>query len=202
MVVKVNQKRSKKAAKSHKSKNKASKSTRALKSRHVAAICAEINSKRGSNGRIPRGEMLRVFNEYKPIYSWLTIDIIKKGLKRSTVENLGNNNTAIISDITDLTETTDVTMNTNPIPPPASIGFVSDCLPSEEKATGRPKGTTVKASREKLESIEVMINSIVAEWKEKVDATTGRMPNHALDTLILKKRKNSISMMLKLANHW
>jgi hypothetical protein len=47
-----------------------------------------------------------------------------------------------------------------------------------------------------------MINSIVAEWKEKVDATTGRMPNHALDTLILKKRKNSISMMLKLANHW
>jgi len=42
--------------------------------------------------------MLRVFNEYKPIYSWLTINIIKKGLKRSTVENLGNNNSAIISD--------------------------------------------------------------------------------------------------------
>jgi hypothetical protein len=58
----------------------------ALKARHLESVCAEIESRRSAKGRIPRGEIARVFNENKPIYTWLTIDIIKKALKNVKAE--------------------------------------------------------------------------------------------------------------------
>jgi hypothetical protein len=59
------------------------KATKELKAHHLASVCAEIENLRGSNGRIPRGEVTKVYERYKPIYGWLTIDIIKKALKNS-----------------------------------------------------------------------------------------------------------------------
>lgn len=196
MAINNNKKGSKKAVKAKKDKAKFTKATRDLKSRHLAAVCAEINSRRGSNGRIPRGEMAKVFQEYKPIYSWLTIDIIKKGLNKSKLDPSIisiYNDTAVISDLTDTTTGTSAA-DISSFPPPASIGFVSNSNtsdPSENttKKIGRPKGTTVKASRERMERIEDMTNSIVMEWKEKVDQKTGRMPNKALDLLIEEKKQ-------------
>ena len=81
MVLKVIRKRTKKASKAA-NHDKSTKATRALKARHVASICAELESKRTSTGRIPRGEILRVFNVNKPVYTWLTMDIIKKRFKK------------------------------------------------------------------------------------------------------------------------
>jgi hypothetical protein len=69
------------------------------------------------------------------------------------------------------------------IPQPLSIGLVN-----ADKPIGRPKGTTLKASREKLERIEAMMNSIAAKWKDTVEESTGRMPKKKeLDKLIEKK---------------
>ena len=66
----------------------ATKAKRALKAKHVAFVCADIESHCGSNGRIPRGVMQRVFGEHKEIYTWLTIDLVKKGLKKETMRRL------------------------------------------------------------------------------------------------------------------
>jgi hypothetical protein len=85
MVKKATSKSGKKAAKgakNEKATKPCNKASKALKDRHLASVCAEIESKRTSKGRIPRGEVTKVFNEYKPIYSWLTIDIFKKALKK------------------------------------------------------------------------------------------------------------------------
>ncbi len=78
MVKKTTSKSGKKAAKGAKNMKAAkpgNKASKALKDRHLASVCAEIDSKRSSKGRIPKGEITKVFNDYKPIYSWLTIDI-------------------------------------------------------------------------------------------------------------------------------
>jgi hypothetical protein len=58
----------------------------ALKARHLESVCAEIESRRSAKGRISRGEITRVLNENKPIYTWLTIDIIRKALKNVNAE--------------------------------------------------------------------------------------------------------------------
>jgi hypothetical protein len=71
-----------KKAKAVKKNHAVSKATMALKADHLESVCAEIESRRSAKGRIPRGEITRVFNENKPIYTWLTIDIIKKALKK------------------------------------------------------------------------------------------------------------------------
>ncbi len=76
MVAKVTRKRTKKAARAKNSKS--TKATRALKARHVATICAEIERKRTDTGHIPRGKILRAFKEHKLIFTWLTMDILKK----------------------------------------------------------------------------------------------------------------------------
>ncbi len=83
MVVKLIRKRTK-TKKASKATNhaKSTKASRALKAHHVASICAEIESSRTSTGHIPRGEILRVFYINKPVYTWLTMDIIKKRLKK------------------------------------------------------------------------------------------------------------------------
>jgi hypothetical protein len=138
MVLKVIRKRSKKASKAA-NHDKSTKATRALKARHVASICAEIESKRTSTGHIPRGEILRVFNVNKPVYTWLTMDIIKKGLKKSKDTSNGTLDTTIISDLTNSTGTSCASDAPVLIPPPLCIGFVN-----ADKPIGRPKGTTLK----------------------------------------------------------
>jgi hypothetical protein len=56
-----------------------SKATQALEARHLSSVSAEIKSQRSkASGRIPRGEIAKVLKANKPIYTWLTIDIIKK----------------------------------------------------------------------------------------------------------------------------
>ena len=76
------------------------KGARALKARHLSAICAEIESQRcKTSGQIPRGEITKVLYANKPIYTWLTIDLIEKGLKKikSTI-------TGVLETIRGLTE--------------------------------------------------------------------------------------------------
>ena len=59
-----------------------SKATKELKARHLASVCAEIENLRSANGRIPKGEISNAYEKNKPIYAWLTIDIIKKCFKK------------------------------------------------------------------------------------------------------------------------
>jgi hypothetical protein len=73
-----------------------------LKARHIACLCSEIESKRSANGRISRGVIQKVVDDNKLIYTWLTVDILKKGLKKCTKSNSYNNVTTI-TDISDLT---------------------------------------------------------------------------------------------------
>ena len=60
----------------------AAKAKKGLKARHVAYVCADIESHRNSKGKIPWGIMQKVFNEHKEVVPWLTIDLVKKGLKK------------------------------------------------------------------------------------------------------------------------
>ena len=80
----------------------AAKAKRALKARHVAFVCAEIETHRGSNGRIPRGVMQRVFEEHKEIYPWMTVDLVKKGLTKTKKNEVVITETTI-SDLTNPT---------------------------------------------------------------------------------------------------
>ena len=58
------------------------KAIKELKARHLTSICAEIENLQSTNGRIPKGEISNAYEKNKPIYAWLTIDIIKKCLKK------------------------------------------------------------------------------------------------------------------------
>ncbi len=61
----------------------AARATRALKARHLASISGEIDCQRCKDtGRIPGGVILKVLNANKEIYTWLTIDLIRKALKK------------------------------------------------------------------------------------------------------------------------
>jgi hypothetical protein len=52
--------------------------TKALKARHIAFICAEINSKRLPNVHLRRGEIEKALKKHKLIIPWITIDLIIK----------------------------------------------------------------------------------------------------------------------------
>ena len=92
----------KRKAKNTKKEIASARKTRALKARHIAYICAEINSKRLPNGRLRRGELEKALKEHKPIIPWITIDLITKGLKK----DLRGSNTTITTTISDLTDFT------------------------------------------------------------------------------------------------
>ncbi len=111
------------------------KATRTLKARNLDSVCAEIESLRASNGQIPRVELMKVYEQNKAIYSWLTIDIIKKCLKKRR-ENPVTLDTTIISD---LTEDSGATPTDNPpnLPPPSFIGVNNDQI--SETVTEAPK---------------------------------------------------------------
>ena len=181
------------SASTSKSSIKVDKATRALKARHLDSVCAEIESLRASNGRIPRGELMKVNEQNKAIYSRLTIDIIKKCLKKRR-ENPVALDTTIISD---LTEDSGATPTDNPpnLPPPSLIGVnndqISDTVTEAPKRTGgRPKGATVCASREKEEQMSRLINEIASEWNEKVKVKPekGRMKKNELERFIEEKK--------------
>jgi hypothetical protein len=111
-----------KKGESSKKNHAVSKATMALKARHLESVCAEIESRRSAKGRIPRGEITRVFNANKPIYTWLTIDIIKKALKKC--KGRTNSNIETISDLSDATNASAGAVALPNIPPPCTIGFI------------------------------------------------------------------------------
>ena len=190
MVKKNSNKRAPKKASKAAKASATAKATRELKARHLASLCAEIESKRSASGRIPRGEISKVFNEQKPIYTWLTMDIIKKGLKRAKGSKTSVLDT-VMSDLTEDTGDFPALNDVSNIPPPSSIGF-SQPPPSpteiKNKKGGRPTGATLRASREKRQRQELLINDIATEWSEKVKLAEGRMKKNELDELINKKK--------------
>ena len=101
----------------------AARATRALKAHHLASICGEIDCQRCKDtGRIPRGVILKVLNANKEIYTWLTIDLIKKALKKFQGSVTGSLET--ISDLTDDSPMpNNVEQNASNVPPPSTIGF-------------------------------------------------------------------------------
>ena len=135
----------KKVAKAKKT-SAAEKAIKQRKDRHLESVCAEIESLRASNGRIPRGEVARVFNEYKPIYNWLTIDLVKKGLKKYK-DKVIVLDTVLISDLTSDTTASSELIPTA-LPPPSNVGFITP-LEIIAKKGGRPIGATINLSREK-----------------------------------------------------
>jgi hypothetical protein len=145
-------KATKKTVKAKQNSVASSKTARALRARHLQSICVEIESRRSSNGRVPRGEITKVLNENKSIYTWLTVDIIKKALK--TFKGKCNSNLeTVISDLADGTGNTGTTVVTDapPILPPSStIGFLNP--ETNKKKVGRPKGSSAQAARIELET--------------------------------------------------
>ncbi len=97
--------------------------TRALKARHLASICGEIDCQRCKDtGQMPRGVILKVLNANKEIYTWLTIDLIEKALKKFQGSVTGSLET--ISDlIDDSPMPNNVEQNASNVPPPSTIGF-------------------------------------------------------------------------------
>jgi len=81
----------KRKAKQSKEEVLLAKKTRILKARHIAFICAEINSKRLPNGRLRRGEINKALKEHKTVSPWITIDLIKKGLKKDYAQPVATN---------------------------------------------------------------------------------------------------------------
>ena len=157
----------KRKAKQSKEEVLLAKKTRILKARHIAFICAEINSKRLPNGRLRRGEINKALKEHKTVSPWITIDLIKKGLKKDYAQPVATN---IVSNISDLTGDTpnDVSPSTeeepNDTPPFPPITIAAADASSSSKKVGRPRGTTVKAIKERSLKDEVLVNEITTEW--------------------------------------
>ena len=183
----------------------AAKAKRVLKAKHVAYVCADIESHRGSNGLIPRGVMQRVFEQHKEIYPWMTIDLVKKGLKKTKKDG------AIVTDstISDLTnptfEDTNQESNEPAEPPPMNITINHGLqLPPETSKSkgGRPRCTTLKALREKEAKREALINDIATSWSEKMEQEKSRgekerMKMNELDDLIKQKDRRKCAYRRK-----
>ena len=84
-------------------------------------------------------------------------------------------NDSSISDLTMPTFADDINQlsNNDPVqPPPLNIGInQGPQLPQETSKAkgGRPRGTTLKALREKEAKRELLINDIASSWSEKVE---------------------------------
>jgi hypothetical protein len=172
------------------------KATRELRARHLASLCAEFESLRGANGRIPRGALSQIISLNKGVYNWLTIDILKKSLKKRdySKDQLREpiKDTAIISDLTDdkYNAQSNVGPSVNNIPPPTIVGTnalqnITNVIP---KRGGHPKGATIVASRAKIEQRELLLDESTADWSKQVGASKGQMKRNELDTLIYEKK--------------
>jgi hypothetical protein len=187
--------------------------SRELKKNHLKRVCAEIESLRSSSGRIPRGAMLQVYNEQKEVYHWLTIDIIKKELKKSK----GKTDALETTIISDITEGSDFD-NEAPLPPlpPIHISFhehsephtsgndpsdaatgtpsPDDPPPLFQKKRGRPTLEVLQARRDRNDKEEALLNEIALEWDKRVKAVKGngvikkRMKRNELQQLIDEKK--------------
>jgi hypothetical protein len=149
------------------------KTTKDLKAHWLASICTEIvESLRASNGWISKGEITKVYEQNKLIYSWLSIDIVKKWLKKWKVEkNLDN---TVISDLADNSIVANVTVDTSTLSPspPSSIGISDEPHSNSDnimKKGGHSKGATMHASCEKEEQKE----HLKTEWSEKERFVSG-----------------------------
>ena len=91
----------KQKAKESKEEIASRRTTKVIKARHIAYICAKINGNRLPNGRLRRGAITKALNEHKRAIPWVTVDLIKKGLKKSTP--VSTTITRAISDLTDPT---------------------------------------------------------------------------------------------------
>ena len=192
MKAKAVNKGNKKGAKKKASDTVAKRSAKALKTWHVARLCAQVESQRLANGRIPRGTITKVVDDNKPIYTWLTIDIIKKGLKKQSKRG-ALNKSATITDISDLTDDTAPTNSPDAvIPLPDIVGIPN---PDEQpivnsdttKKAGRSKGSTIQASRDNDRKKVALINDIATSWKNVAEEL--RSKKNALDNLIEKKKE-------------
>jgi hypothetical protein len=108
-----------------------------------------------------------VLNENKPIYTWLTVDIIKKSLKAFKGKCNSNVETAI-SDLTDVTGNTGTTVATDAppiLPPPSTIGFLNS--ETNKKKVGRPKGSSAQAARIVLENTELLKTRLLWNGKKE-----------------------------------
>jgi len=129
--------------------------------------------------------------EHRPLVPWITIDLIKKGLKKA----IGGSNTTITTNISDLTESTasnispaaEVGPTNSPLPPPATEDSTSSNATS--KKGGRPRGTTLKSKREKSIKAEELVNDITTEWMKVKKENEERAKPHTLDDLIAQKKK-------------
>ena len=140
--------------------------------------------------KIPRGVMQKVFAEHKEIYTWLTINLVKKGLEKAKKNEVIVTESANISDLTNPTfEDNNQDSNEPAVPPTMNQEQeLPPELPPEtsKRKGGRPRGTTIKATMEKEAKRESLINDIAMSWSEKVEQerTTGeknRMKRNELD---------------------
>ncbi len=107
--------------------------------------------------------MARVFIEYNQIYNWLTIDLIKKGLKKYK-DKVIVLDTVLISGLTSNTTASSELIPTA-IPFPSNLRFIP-LLEITAKKGGCPIGGTINLSREKEAQVELLINNITAVWDE------------------------------------
>ena len=150
----------------------AAKGKKALKAKHIAFVVADVEKHRNSKGRIPRGVLQRVFSEHKEVISWLTIDLVKKGLKKAknVVPVVVSEST--MSDLTNPTFEASQDMNEATFYPPRNISITQELEVAQATSKpkgGRPRGTTLKALREKEAKKEALVNDIATTWSGKVE---------------------------------
>ena len=129
----------------------AAKARKALRVQNVSLVSAEIESHPGLNGQIPRGIIQKVFTEHKHVSTWLTIDVVKKGLEKSKKNEVVLTETAI-SDLSN--PAFDIQDSDEPAAVPPAIIQEQELPPELPLKTSKPKGgrprvTTMKALSEK-----------------------------------------------------
>jgi len=141
-----------------------------------------------------------VFAEHKEIYTWLTIDVVKKGLEKAKKNEVIVTESANISDLTNPTFEVNNQDSIEPAVPPTmnqEQELPPELPPETSKPKGgRPRGTTMKALREKEAKKEALINDIATTWSAKIDQEKSegekdRMKRNELDEFIKQKIQDS-----------
>jgi DNA-directed RNA polymerase specialized sigma24 family protein len=160
-----------------------SKVVKKAKEATMGAIVKLLDNEAAKNGgRVPKGLVPKVIQQFSIVAPGLTRDKInhyrkahKKGHKRGATGSL-------------LSQTTGATENL--------LQEDSEDDPAKERRLqgGRPKGTTMKASQEELESYQKASAEAAQEYKKALDGNTGkrRMKKGLLAHIIMdaKKRHN------------
>jgi hypothetical protein len=130
----------------------------------------------------------------------MTINLVKKGLEKAK-KNEVIVTESTISDLTNPTFEGSTSQESSElaVPPPMNISInQEEELPPETSKPkgGRPRGTTLKALREKDAKKEALLNEIAASWSEKLEEEKSRgekdrMKKNELDDLIKQKTEES-----------